>query len=181
MTQRSFNLATAFPLLALALALAAGLAGARPAAADSWVGVGLHAWRTVDDLQSDGFSDLRRDGVSYLLSYQYDPGALLKFEVDGEYYPKGFGGATHSAISPEAYVLVGGFFYGGVGIGTLYSSDFANHFSSPFYAARVGLDLHLLPRLKLDLNANYRFNAWSELHGVNTGTVTLGAVGRFRL
>jgi hypothetical protein len=168
--------------LVLLLAAALGIvASARPAAADSWIGVGVHAWRAVDDLQSEGFSGVARDGVSYLVSYQYDPGALLKFELDGEYYPKGFGGSLHDAISPEAYVLVGGFIYGGVGIGTTYSKDFSNNFSSPFYAARVGVDLHLLPRCKLDINANYRFNAFNELKGANTGTITLGAIARFGL
>ena len=156
-------------------------AAARPAVADSSIGFGLHSWRTVDDLRSQGFGNLRRSGVSYLLSYQYSPGALLKFELDGEYFDKGFGGSTHYAIAPQAYVLVGGFVYGGVGIGTIYSKDFSNDFSSPFYAARVGLDLHLLPRIRLDVNANYRFHAFNELRGVNTGTVTVGAIARFKI
>ncbi len=175
--QRSRSAAAAAALLAAVLGL---LAAARPAAADSWYGLGVHAWRAVDDLESEGFSGVRRDGISYLFSYQYVPGALLKFELDGEYYPKGFGGALHNAVSPEAYVLLGGFLYGGVGIGTTYSRDFSNNFSSPFYAARAGVDLHLLPRFRLDVNANYRFNAWNELKGANTGTITIGAIARFK-
>jgi hypothetical protein len=168
------------PLLLTLIALG-WAAAARPAVADSSIGFGLHSWRTVDDLRSQGFGNLRRSGVSYLLSYQYSPGALLKFELDGEYFDKGFGGSTHYAIAPQAYVLVGGFVYGGVGIGTIYSKDFTNDFSSPFYAARVGLDLHLLPRIRLDVNANYRFHAFNELRGVNTGTVTVGAIARFKI
>jgi hypothetical protein len=174
---RTFSL----QLIVLMLVVMGWTAAARPAAADSSIGLGVHAWRTVDDLRSQGFSDVRRSGVSYLLSYQYSPGALLKFELDGEYFAKGFGGSTHYAIAPQAFVLVGGFIYGGVGIGTTYSKDFANNFSSPFYAARAGLNLHLLPRFTLDVNANYRFKAFNELKGVNTGTVTLGAVARFRI
>jgi hypothetical protein len=161
-----------------ALWLAALGAAARPAAADSSIGLGIHAWRTLDDLRSQGFGGIRRDGLSYLLSYQYRPGALLKIELDGEYFPNGFGGSTHAAFAPQAYLLLGGFIYGGVGIGTTYSSDFSNHFSSPFYAARAGVDLHLVPRLHLDVNANYRFHAWNELKGANTGTITLGAIAR---
>jgi hypothetical protein len=148
------------------------------AAADSSIGVGIHSWRTVDDLRSEGFSNLRRSGISYLLSYQYSPGALLKLEVDAEYFNKGFGGSTHYAIAPQAFVLVGGLIYGGAGIGTTYSKDFSNDFSSPFYTARVGVNLHLLPRFHLDVNGNYRFHAWNELKGVSTGTVTVGAVAR---
>jgi hypothetical protein len=168
------------PLLLTLIALGSA-AAARPAVADSSIGFGLHSWRTVDDLRSQGFGNLRRSGVSYLLSYQYSPGALLKLELDGEYFDKGFGGSTHYAIAPQAYVLVGGFVYGGVGIGTIYSKDFTHDFSSPFYAARVGLDLHLLPRFRLDVNANYRFHAFNELHGVDTGTVTVGAIARFKI
>lgn len=159
----------------------AGLLAGGPAWGESLIGVGLHSWRTVDDLSHEGFGDLKRSGVSYLLSYQYRPGFLLKFEGDAEYFNKGFGGSTHSAVSPQAYVLVGGLVYGGLGIGTIYSKDFNNNFSSPFYIARAGLDLHLLPRFHLDVNGNYHFHAWNQLKGVNTGTVTLGASARLAL
>ena len=171
------------PPLAMATILAlCWAAAARPAvAADSSIGFGIHSWRTVKDLRSEGFEDIRRSGISYLLSYQYHLVPLVKLELDGEYFDKGFGGSTHSAFAPQAFVLVGGFIYGGVGIGTTYSRDFANNFSSPFYAARAGLDLHLVPRFHIDVNANYRFNAFHELQGATTGTVTLGAVARFTL
>jgi hypothetical protein len=168
------------PLLLTLIALT-WAAAARPAAAESSIGFGLHSWRTVDDLRSEGFGNLRRSGVSYLLSYQYSPAPLLKLELDAEYFDKGFGGSSHYAIAPQAFVLVGSFVYGGLGIGTTYSKDFSNDFSSPFYAARVGLDLHLLPRIRLDVNANYHFHAFNELRGVNTGTVTVGAVARFKI
>jgi hypothetical protein len=168
------------PLLLTLIALT-WAAAARPAAAESSIGFGLHSWRTVDDLHSEGFSHLRRSGVSYLLSYQYSPAPLLKLELDAEYFDKGFGGSSHYAIAPQAFVLVGSFVYGGLGIGTTYSKDFTNDFSSPFYVARVGLDLHLLPRFRLDVNANYHFHAFNELRGVNTGTVTVGAVARFKI
>jgi len=168
-------------LIVLMLAALTWAASPRRAAADSSIGFGIHSWRTVDDLRSEGFDHIRRSGVSYLLSYQYSPGALLKFELDGEYFGQGFGGSTHYAISPQAFVLVGGFVYGGVGIGTIYSKDFANDFSSPFYVARAGVNLHLLPRFTLDVNANYHFHAFNELKGVNTGTVTLGAIARIHL
>lgn len=168
--------------LILAMTLALGwAAAARPAAADSSLGFGLHSWRTVKDLRSEGFGNIRRSGVSYLLSYQYKPGPLVKLELDAEYFDKGFGGSTHYAIAPQAFVLVGGLVYGGIGIGTIYSKDFSNNFSSPFYAARVGLDLHVLPRFSVDVNANYHFHAWHELRGATTGTVTLGALARLRL
>jgi hypothetical protein len=163
------------------LVMAAAMAAPAQGQSESLVGVGVHSWRTVSDLRSEGFGDIRRSGVSYLASYQYRPGPLLRLELDGEYFPKGFGGSAHSATSPQAFVLVGGFIYGGVGIGTIYSSSFSNNFSSPFYVARVGLDIHPLPRLHIDVNGNYDFHAFNELKGVNTGTVTLGALVRFKL
>ncbi len=175
----------AAPAMAMAVALMVVLgwaAAARPAvAADASIGFGIHSWRTVKDLRSEGFQDIRRSGISYLVSYQRHLIPLVKLELDGEYFDKGFGGSTHRAFAPQAYVLVGGFVYGGVGIGTTFSRDFANDFSSPFYVARVGLDLHLVPRFHLDVNANYKFNAFHELQGANTGTVTLGAVARLTL
>jgi|HubBroStandDraft_3_1064219.scaffolds.fasta_scaffold18337_2 hypothetical protein len=161
--------------------LAAAGAAAPAARAETLLGVGVHSWRTVSDVRREGFGNIQRSGLSYLLSYQVHPLPLLRFELDGEYFPKGFGGSTHSAVSPQAFVLVGGFVYGGVGVGTIYSSSFSNHFSQPFYIARAGLSIHPLPRIHLDVNGNYEFHAFNQLRGVNTGTVTLGAMVRFGL
>jgi hypothetical protein len=161
------------------LAMAAGAAA--PARGEALIGVGVHSWRTVSDVRRQGFSNIERSGLSYLLSYQLHPIPLLRFELDGEYFPKGFGGSAHAAVSPQVFALVGGFIYGGVGVGTIYSSSFANHFSHPFYIARVGLSVHPLPRIHLDVNGNYDFKAFNQLQGVNTGTVTLGAMVRFGL
>ena len=164
-----------------AVALVA-LALAAPArAADSTIGVGLHYWRAVDDLRSQGF-DIDRSGTSGIVSYQYVPGGLLKLEGDLEYYDKGFGGSTKAAYSPQVYVVVGGSIYAALGVGVIVSRGFADRdVSDPFYAARVGLDMALLPHIHLDVNANYRFNAFNQLKDVDTGTVTLGALVRFRL
>ena len=45
----------------------------------------------------------------------------------------------------------------------------------------IANELPLLPRIDLDLNANYRFDAWSELEGFNSKVLTLGAVLRLTL
>lgn len=166
-------------LIALSLAALAATLAAPAEAGEHRLGFGFHWWKTVDDLKDDGFDDIESDGVSQIFSYQYLPGGLIKFEADVEYFDKGFGGATDSAWSPQVFVLVGGFVYGGVGIGITNSSSFASDWSDPYYAARAGFDLLLLPKLHLDLNANYRFDAWSELEDVETETLTLGAIARF--
>lgn len=151
---------------------------AAPAAAEHRIGAGVHYWRTVDDLAEENF-DVDRDGLAKVLTYQYVPGGLLRLEVDLEYFDKGFGGATEEAYSPQVYLLLGGGWYAGLGAGLTYSSGFADDFSDPFYAARLGLDMELLPRFHIDINANYRFDAWSELGDADTDTVTLGALVRF--
>jgi hypothetical protein len=161
--------------------LAVLVLAAAPAAAQASIGIGVHSWRTVNDIKSEGFSNLRRSGISYLLSYQGHLAPLVRVEVDAELFPKGFGGASKTAVSPQVFLLVGSFVYGGVGIGTIYSSSFNHNFSSPFYIARGGVNLHLLPRFHLDINGNYEFNAFNQLHNVKTGTITLGALARFTL
>jgi hypothetical protein len=171
-------------VLRAAVAAAAGaiVAGAGPAAAEHRLGFGFHYWETVDELVDQGVDDLdeiETDGLSQVVSYQYVPGGLIKFEIDLEYFDKGFGGSTEEAYSPQVWVLVGSGIYAGVGAGMTYSSGLADDWSDPYYAARAGFDLLLLPRFHLDINANYKFDAWNELEDVDTETLTLAAVARF--
>jgi len=120
--------------------------------------------------------DINDNGNSLVFSYQYLPGGLLRFEGDLEYYSDGYGGSTSTAWAPQAYVLLGRGFYGGVGIGAT-KSDFPNgdSWSDPWYAAKIGLDLLLLPKIHLDINANYRADAFNELDNAKSDAVTLGA------
>jgi hypothetical protein len=168
-------------LLLAALLLALGLTAPFTAAhAEHRLGGGVHYWRTLDEIGDEiGGGDIDEDGLSALVSYQYAPGGLLKFQIDAEYFEKGFGGAEDDAISPQVYVLVGGTVYAGVGAGIIYSDNFDDGESDPFYAARLGLDMRLLPRLHLDVNANYRTTEWDNLEDADTDTITLGAVVRF--
>lgn len=163
----------------LCLALLAGastLSTAAAHAADQSLGLGIHYWRAVDDL--DGSFD--SDGAAGMLSYQYIPVGLFKIEADLEYFPKGFGGADDTAWSPQVYILLGNRLYAGVGAGVIYSQGFDGEFSDLFYAARIGTDFAILPRTHLDINANYRFNDWNQLDEADTDTITLGAVLRVR-
>lgn len=164
-----------FALLALALGAAA------PAgAAEHRLGVGLHYWRTLDDLADEGFGDLDESGTSGVLSYQYIPGGLLSLQIDGEYFAKGFGGSTEATFSPQVFLVLGvDGFYAAAGVGVLYSDDLEDEISDPFYIARVGWNLELVPNLFLDLNANYQAGAWKDLDQADTDTITLGGVVRF--
>ena len=154
--------------------------GVRAEAAEHFVGAGAHYWRTVDDLADSGFT-VEDDGLAYLVSYQYRPEGLFSFEVDVEYFDKGFGGSDTETISPQGYLVFGHGWYAAIGAGVVYSSGLEDEVSDPFYAAKVGLEMALIPRVHLDVNANYRFDAWQQLGDANTDTITLGAVVRFRL
>jgi hypothetical protein len=161
------------PLSLLALALAAG-----PAAADHRIGFGVHHWQTVDDLADEGFEGIDDKGTSGVVSYQYMPEGIFSLELDLEYFADGFAGSTEAAYSPQAYLLIGHGLYAGAGVGVTHSDG---ETSDMFYAAKVGFDISIIPRLSLDINANYRFNDWDLIDEVDTDTVTLGALVRLRL
>lgn len=164
----------------MALLILCGVVASTPAqAAEKRLGFGVHYWRTVDDIDDDGVDDIDDDGVSYLGSYQILPGGLLSFELDVEYFEEGFGGSPDSVFSPQAFLLVGHGLYAGVGVGVGYSDGFEDDFSDPFYMARLGFNIELLPKLFLDVNANYQANAFDELDEADTDAITLGALLRF--
>ncbi|MCP4657454.1 MAG: hypothetical protein GY856_18775 [bacterium] len=171
-----------FLIIVALAALASGLAGAAAAgAAEHRLGLGVHYWRTVDDLADEGFEDIEDDGLSYLVSYQYVPRGLFRFEIDLEYYGDGFAGSTESAFSPVGYIVVGSGFYVAAGVGVTISDGLEDDVSDPFFSGRVGFVFDLLPGVGLDLNANYRANAFSELDDADTNAITLAALVRFSL
>ena len=68
--------------------------------------------------------------------------------------------------------------YCGVGVGVTISDGLEDDVSDPFYAARLGWDFQVLPRLHVDVNANYRANSFSELEDYDSDSITLGAALR---
>ena len=166
-------------VLILTLAMAAMGLAARSEAA-GYLGGGVHYWRTIDQIRSS--RNLDDSGIAWMATGQYSVWRLLKIEADLEVFPKGFGGADRTAYAPQAYLLFGSTLYAGAGVGVVYSSDFSGSFSDPFYALKTGLDLEVLPRLHLDVNANYQFLNWKDVNSlqgrVNTDTITLGAAVR---
>ena len=157
--------------------LAAGFA-APAMAGEHRIGGGLHYWQSVNQLD-DNFPDfeVQDDGFSEVVSYQYLAG-FLRFEAAAEYFDKGFQGSRDWAISPQVYVLAGRGFYGGLGVGVTYS-DFANgSWSDPYYIAKAGIDFLLLPKIHLDVNADYRFLKWEDLDNYDSDTITFGATVR---
>jgi len=167
------TLAIAVVLTSLALAQTA-VAGTHS------FGVGANYWKTLNNIEVKDVTNIDKSGLSWIGSYQYAPEGIFKLEVDLEYYPK-LGAERKAFWSPEAFVLVGGTLYGGVGIGDYFDGDkFSN---SPFFMLRAGVDFAILPFLSLDINANYRFNNWHKgvTDDIDTDTVRLGAALRFSM
>ena len=148
-------------------------------AAEHRLGVGVHYWKTLDNLADDRFGSIEEEGRAWVFSYQYVPAGLFRFEVDLEYADDGFGGSTSSSYSPVGYVLLGSGLYGGIGIGFTSSGGLMDDFSDPFYAARLGFEMKLLPGLGVDINGNYRAGAFDELGDASSDAITLGASVRF--
>lgn len=164
-------------LLMAILALGLVLFAADLQAGEHRIGGGANYWIAVDDLDEEGIDD--DDGFSYFVSYQHwwD---FLGVEVDMELLPDRFG---DNAYAPEAYILIGSTIYAGAGMGLIRTNgEFAD---DPFYAFRVGLNLELLPRVIVDISANYRFNDSVQLEDddtdIDADTIFLGAAVRFAL
>lgn len=150
-------------------------------AADINVGGGIHYWRTIKDVSNE-YDDLDRDGLAYMASLQLQPAALIRIEGDLEIFPDGFGGSSKTTYAPQGYLVVGSGIFAALGIGINYHDGWAD---KPFYALRAGLDLELLPNVLVEINANYIFMEWEDIHDagddIDTDTITLGAMVRVRL
>jgi hypothetical protein len=175
------RLTTFAPLAVFALALTWSTPAA---AADHYLGGGVRFFQTLDDIEIEDIGRIDADGYSFIASYLADPAGLLKFEVDLEYFDSGYGDQTGAIISPQALVLIGAQLYGGVGIGINYVQDnkLGPDTSDVFYIGRVGLQFTLLPRLHLDLNANYQTDVFDRIFdGASSDSITIGAMARVRL
>ncbi|MEZ5332475.1 MAG: hypothetical protein R2991_10585 [Thermoanaerobaculia bacterium] len=163
-------------LLALTVAL---LLPAAAAAFENQIGFGIHYWTALDDLEDEGFDE---SGTSIYGAWRLGTPGPLAFEVDLEYFDDSFAGADGSAFSPQVYVLLGGFVYGGVGVGVTFADlPDGSDVSDPFWAARLGLSIPLFVRVRLDLNANYQADSFANLGDASSDSITLGAALRFKL
>lgn len=165
------------PLACVALALF--FLSAPAPAVEHRLGLGVHYWRTIEELADDPRID--EDGMAGVLSYQLAPVGIFKLQIDVEYFPQGFLGSAEEAWSPQGYLVLGRRWYIAAGAGWIYSESIEGELSDIFYAARLGADFLILPRTRLDINANYRAPSWEELDEADTDTITLGAVLRVRL
>ena len=145
------------------------------------LGIGAHFFRTVDSFND--LSGIDEDGNSWVVSYQYLPRGLFRFEIDLEYFPDGFSGSLDTAFAPQFFVLVGHGLYGGIGVGQTFADDLIDDATDPYYMARFGWELGILGAIGVDLQATYLFDNWDDVRGfdINSDTLTVGAVLRFDL
>ncbi len=122
--------------------------------------------------------DFDADGLSWLISYQYAPGSLFKIEADLELLPTDLTGLDEMMYYPQAYALLGGFIYGGIGVGKYYcDGEFSD---DPVYTLRAGLDLGIIPdTLRLDINANYNFTEFDQIGDFDADFITIAALARY--
>ncbi len=162
-------------LLAVSLTLAGTFAA--PAQAESRLGGGVQYLKTLGDIKDTPEFDSNAFG--FLASGQYNA-RLFKVEGDVEWILD-FGGSDKSLIQPQAYLLIGGLFYGGAGIGIGYfDGDWQK---DPFYALRAGVDI-TLGGLNLDAFTLYRFQdteVFENFGSQNLNSITFGAVVRFQV
>ena len=132
-------------------------------------GLGLHYLNTLGDIKDAPEFD--SSALGFLGAYSFGT-SLINFEADLEWIPNYAG--DFDMWQPQAYVFVGGFIYGGVGIGIGYiDGDWQ---SDPFYALRAGVKISVL-----DLFVSYRFQTW-DIEGLDAddlNAITFGALSKF--
>ncbi len=147
------------------------LAGA--ARAESSLGFGPRAFRTVDSLYKP-FTDSGFGGFVNWRSYWNDWAGWM---AELSFYEEGFAGSKKEVLSPQAFLVLGRDLYAAVGGGYLYGDG--NFSDSPFLALRAGVQGALTTWFMFDVYLGYEFAEWK---GVNTiderfesDTVVLGA------
>lgn len=170
----------------LPILFSAILAPAPAEAGEHSLGLGVHFWKTVDEIADDGdFSGIEDDGSAFVASYRYKPGGLIFFQIDFDYYPDGYGGYSGNTYTPMVFVGVGRTWYVAAGIAYTHTDKVLHigdeEFSSgdSYFLGRIGWNLELLPRVALDLNASYEIDAWNAVDQLSSDATTLGAVVRF--
>lgn len=151
------------------------------AAVEHRLGVGVHSWRPAGEMLDDLSSVGDESDLAAVLSYQLVLFRPLKLQAELEFFPNGFGGSGEEAWSPQGLIVVGDRFYAAVGAGWIYSMDLEGNLSDVIYVARVGIDLPILSRLRLDVSADQRAPNVSGLAEGDEDTITFATVLRLRL
>lgn len=151
------------------------------------LGIGGHYFKTLeeisDDLNDDYADAFHKDGIGLNLSYKYKPSIIYGFLCELQFFPDGYY-FSESAISSRILFLMGSTVYVGAGIAWNYLSTEpafedlggnSGEWTDAYYLVRAGFELPIVPRLKLDINANYELNQWSDLEDFDSDYISLGA------
>lgn len=166
-------------LMLLATIVAVSMTGTA-SASKLWLGGGIHYLRNVDDITEDGAIDLNQNSFSILASAKRGFGLI---SIDGQLeYIFDYAGTGEAMFQPSIWGLVGGFLYGGLGIGI--GNIDGDWQDNPFYALRAGVAVPL-DKIELDFYATYRFQEnglnFSELTDESFNSLTLAGIVRFGL
>lgn len=144
------------------------------------IGIGAYYWHVINDID---VRDVDERGLAWYASYQFKPTLLIKIEAELELLPEGYGGAGTEVYAPQVMFVLGGGAYAAAGVGMYYADS--QFVQDPFYTLRMGLDFHIFPVVRLDLNASYRFENWDGLNeledDLNSDTMKFGAAVRVEL
>lgn len=157
-----------------------GFGGMEARAQSQWsVGGGVHYLRNLGDITADGALDFNKNSVALVGSVKGSFGLLSVEPQVG--YVFDWVGTNNSLWEPQIWGLIGGFIYGGAGIGIGYTDG--DWLDDPFYAIRGGVDLPL-GGLELDAYATWRFQSsqdFKDLTGEDLDSITFAALLRFLL
>jgi hypothetical protein len=134
-------------------------------------GAGMNYWKL-----NDRPSSYDKDGFSYYGLYRYNRG-FWGYEIDLEHYPEDSIFSNSDAVwEPQAYILVGKWIYGAAGVGWQFGESELP--SSPTYYLKAGLNFSVFPFMKLDINAQYKYQKLKDFEtdkNESVDAVTVGA------
>ncbi len=151
------------------------LAIATAAEAGTRLGGGIHYLRTLGEVKDTPEFDENAIGIMGSIVFT---DSLIRLEADVEAIPN-FGGGDEMMLQPQAYGMIGGLIYGGLGVGIGYIDG--SWQSNPFFALRAGVDFYA-GGLDLDMFASYRFQKANDLEHLGSddlNSITFGVLVRF--
>ncbi len=165
--------------ITLATAILLGGSLAAHALDNIQLGVGANYWVAMRDAADDSFD---KHGLGWMISTRYMSTPYFGLGIDLEKSPKNYMMFEKPIYSPAAYLVAGKGIYAALGIGTYYYDG--KFIKDTFYALRAGLNLEIIPKIVIDINANYRSESWSKIRHarreVSSDNIVLGAAVRIK-
>lgn len=149
----------------------------RASAADFEAGVGANYWYSLKDAVDKSFDE---DGLGWMISTRWMWTRYLGLGFELERSPDNFVLLEKEMYAPSVHLVVGNGIYAGLGVGWYYyDGDF---YQDEWYNVRAGLKLRFLDPFIIDINVNYRADAFDkveEAKDADSESLTLGGAIRF--